>query len=208
MTNMIKGKQITKPVSQTIRDANKNYAVNFSIFYETKFGEEVWVLGSIKELGLWKEYKIKLYWGDNHCWSTKEPVIVNAPYFEYKYALFGVQGELEFWENGINRIADLETLPFEDATSSSGIKHIFISDVWEEYKLRFTLYDPLYERGDQMVMCPSDNSGLDTTYPMERIDGPEDWLLSKYGKAVPVWECEIPLKNGNGDSEGQFLETS
>jgi hypothetical protein len=40
--------------------------------------------------------------------------MVNTPYFEYKYALFGVNGSLEFWETGINRIADLETLPTDD----------------------------------------------------------------------------------------------
>lgn len=166
------------------------------------------MLGSIKELGEWKEYKIKLFWGDNHCWCTKEPVMVNDPFFEYKYALFGVQGDLQFWENGINRIADLETLPFDESMNGTGTKHIFISDVWEEYKLRFTLYDPLYERGDQMVMIPNEGSGLSASYPMERIEGPEDWLLSKYGKPVPVWECEIPLQNNNGDSEGQFLDSN
>jgi hypothetical protein len=53
-----------------------------------------------------------------------------------------------------------------------------------------------------MVMCPSEESGLNTTYPMVRIEGPEEWLMSKYGKAVPVWECEIPLQNANGDGEG------
>lgn len=132
--------------------------------------------------------------------------MVNAPYFEYKYALFGVNGSLEFWEIGINRIADLETLPCDEKKDATGAKNIFITDVWEEYKLRFTLFDPLYERGDQMVLCPSKESGLNTTYTMERIEGPEEWLISKYGKSVPLWECEVPLQNANGDGEGQFLD--
>ena len=71
------------------------YAINFNIFYETTFGEEVYVLGSIKELGLWKAYKLKLFWTDNHIWRNKEPLLVNDPYFEYKYALFGTDGELQ-----------------------------------------------------------------------------------------------------------------
>jgi hypothetical protein len=68
---MIKKRPTTKPAAKALEQiSNGKYAVNFSIFYETKFGEEVWVLGSIKELGQWKEYKIKLFWGDNHCWCT------------------------------------------------------------------------------------------------------------------------------------------
>jgi len=131
---------------------------------------------------------------------------VDDPYFEYKFVLFGTEGELQFWEAGINRIADLETLPHEMSSTPNGPKHVFIHDVWEEYKIRFTLFDPLYERGDQMVLIPEAGSGLSNTYPMNRVESPEEWLLSKYGKPVSLWECEIPLQNTNGDAEGQFLK--
>ena len=111
-----------------------------------------------------------------------------------------------FWENGINRIADLETLPHELPSTPNAPKHVFVHDVWEEYKIRFTIFDPLYEKGDQMMLIPEAGSGLSSTYPMHRIESPEEWLLSKYGKPVPLWECEIPLENQNGDAEGQFLK--
>ena len=192
--------------SRTKKVTAGKYAVTFSIGYETTFGEELWVLGSIPELGEWKEYKYKLFWGDNHCWQTQEPILVDDPYFEYKFVLFGTEGELRFWEDGINRIADLETLPQEVPSAPNGPKHVFIHDVWEEYKIRFTVFDPLYERGDQMLLIPGAGSGLHATYPMQRVESPEEWLLSKYGKSVPLWECEIPLQNANGDAAGQFLE--
>lgn len=99
------------------------YAINFNIFYETTFGEELYVMGSIKELGQWKAYKLKLYWTENHCWRNEEPLLCNDPYFEYKYALFGVDGTLTCWENGINRIADLETLPSQETTLGSNGKN-------------------------------------------------------------------------------------
>lgn len=182
------------------------YAINFSVFYETTFGQEIWVLGSIKELGQWKEYKLKLFWSDGHCWINKEPLLVNSPYFEYKYALFGVDGQLEIFENGINRIADLETLPSQDTGTSlkqSGQpKLIYIHDVWETYNIRFTLFDPLYEHGDMMFMVPNPGSGLNSTIQMERTRYEEEWLTAKYGKPVQLWQCVIPLTNEHGDSEG------
>ena len=49
--------------------------VTFSIFYETKVGESICVLGSIEELGSWKEYKCHLTWTEGHIWVSKDPII-------------------------------------------------------------------------------------------------------------------------------------
>ena len=64
------------------------YAVNFEIYFKTKPGQEIYVLGSIPELGEWKTGILKLYWTEGHIWKNKEPLFINHPYFEYKYALF------------------------------------------------------------------------------------------------------------------------
>ena len=45
---------------------NQVYTLTFQITYETKFGEEIAVVGSAAELGNWKEIKHKLVWGDGH----------------------------------------------------------------------------------------------------------------------------------------------
>jgi hypothetical protein len=94
------------------------YAIYFQIFYETKHGQEIWVHGSIPELGSWRAQKVKLFWTEGHIWVNKEPLLVNHEYFEYKYALYGIDDELEAWEEGVNRIADLKTMPSQRSTSN------------------------------------------------------------------------------------------
>ena len=65
--------------------------------------------------------------------------------------------------------------------------------MWQEYNIRFTLYDPLYENGDQMFLVPNPGSGLQNSIEMQRTTYPEQWLTSKYGKPNQLWECIIPL---------------
>jgi len=81
-------------------------------------------------------------------------------------------------------------------------KLIYIQDVWEEYKIRFTIFDPLYEKGDQMFLSPNPDSGISNSLQMERTQYPEEWLMSKYGKPHQLWECVMTLHNQHGSSEG------
>ena len=91
------------------------YAINFNIFYETTPGEEIYVIGSIKELGMWKRLELKLFWNEGHIWRNKEPLLVNHDHFEYKYVKTdegidvskGIDGFKSTFETGVNRIADL-----------------------------------------------------------------------------------------------------
>jgi len=53
--------------------------------YQTPPGEEIYILGSIPELGDWKDRKCKLTWTEGHVWITAEPILTTAPYFRYKY---------------------------------------------------------------------------------------------------------------------------
>lgn len=89
-------------------------------------------------------------------------------------------------------------------SANSKVRHCQFDDRWEEYKIRFTLYDPLYEAGDSMVLVPSSMSFSDSI-KMERLNTPNQWLLSKYGGPVALWECEMSMKNMHGDSKGQYL---
>lgn len=90
--------------------ATGKYALHLSVLYETIFGESISVLGSVEELGKWKEYKINLSWTEGNVWVTKSPIILDKPYFSYKYILME-NGEMTKWEFGIDRIADLRILP-------------------------------------------------------------------------------------------------
>ena len=85
-----------------------SYALTLTIAYETKVGEDLFVVGSIKELGEWKNLeKVPLTWTEGHIWVTKTPIYVNdQAHFNYKYLLKTEGGDF-IWENGANRVADL-----------------------------------------------------------------------------------------------------
>ena len=88
------------------------YALHFSIFYETIVGESLAVVGSLAELGKWKSYECHLIWTEGHIWRSAQPIIVRDSYFKYKYVLLDDNKEkVVGWENGVNRIADLDLLP-------------------------------------------------------------------------------------------------
>ena len=182
-------------------------------------GESIAVVGNLEELGVWKEYKCHLEWTDGHIWRSVEPIIVRESYFEYKYVMLE-EDKVIAWEEGVNRIADLDALPevtdkvalknmielIPKEFSTSKIKHCQFDDRWEEYIIRFTVFDPLYQPGDEMLLVPNAMTAMQTIR-MERMKVPTEWLTSKYGAPVPLWQCELPMKNAHGDSEGQYLQS-
>ena len=78
----------------------KSYSTEFSISYQTAFGEKIVLVGSSSELGNWEPEKgIELKWEPNHVW--KGVFSYDVLPFEYKYVLVG--NEATLWEKGINR---------------------------------------------------------------------------------------------------------
>lgn len=65
----------------------KKFKVLFSVPYETKLGESIAVVGSLKELGRWKDIKVNLTWTEGHVWKLLSPLEVSEQVFSYKYAL-------------------------------------------------------------------------------------------------------------------------
>ena len=93
-------------------DPKTTYEVNFKVYYKTKHGESLCVLGSTPELGSWKEYRCHMKWTEGHIWVLEKPLITNHYYFQYKYILLdGDKTKFMNWERGIDRIADLEIMP-------------------------------------------------------------------------------------------------
>ena len=76
--------------------------------FETIVGENMCILGSIPELGSWKEFKAHMVWTEGHIWKTTEPIITSEPMFSYKYALLDGENdqaqELQQWERGVDRL--------------------------------------------------------------------------------------------------------
>jgi hypothetical protein len=70
-----------------------SYSVSLSVMHETIVGENLCVLGSIPELGMWKEFKCKMVWTEGHVWRTVNPLITSEPAFRYKYALLDGENE-------------------------------------------------------------------------------------------------------------------
>ena len=91
---------------------NITYRVTFRVQIKVNFGESICVLGSIPELGKWKEYKHHLKWTEGNIWESVSPLTTHSFFFQYKYALLDKNAtELINWEKGIDRLADLEIMP-------------------------------------------------------------------------------------------------
>ena len=82
--------------------------INFQIKYDTKFGEDLAIIGSIKELGNWQIDKaLKMGWNDCNIWKgTLYLDKNNILEFEYKFVV--TSGNfVKRWEDGFNRKFDL-----------------------------------------------------------------------------------------------------
>lgn len=60
---------------------------------------------------MWKNNKLcQLKWYDGDIWRTDSPVITSRHNFMYKYVVLDEDGTQIAWEEGIDRIADLELI--------------------------------------------------------------------------------------------------
>ena len=58
-----------------------------SVKCETKFGQNLCVVGSIPELGSWKIFN-EMKWSEGHIWVLDKPIVTKALFLTYKYVLF------------------------------------------------------------------------------------------------------------------------
>ena len=82
--------------------------INFQIKYDTKFGEDLAVIGSIKELGNWQiDRALKIGWNDNNIWKGTL-YLDRKNIFEFEYKFIVTSGNyVKRWEDGFNRKFDL-----------------------------------------------------------------------------------------------------
>ena len=77
-------------------------SINFEIKYDTTYGEEIGILGSITDLGNWNINNIfYLGWNYGNIWKGK--IDINKPYIniEFKFVIT-FNREIKKWENGYN----------------------------------------------------------------------------------------------------------
>ena len=146
----------------------KSYQVNFTIEFKTTFGKVLAVVGDIEELGQWKKCKHILKCHDGHVWTSPKPLATDKSKFMYKYVVCA-NNKILNWEDGCNRIADLDTMPKTDTYN--------FHDVWESYKVKFTLYDALYLPGDTMYL---------------QVDGMEAIKMERNNR---YFQCSLWLQN-------------
>ena len=91
-------------------ESNISYHITFKVTCKVNFGEILAVSGSLDELGCWKSFHHTLKWSENNIWVSEEPLITNKAHFSYKYIMLGPNKNILNWEQGINRIADMEKL--------------------------------------------------------------------------------------------------
>lgn len=90
----------------------KAHEYEFSIHYETQFGEKIVLVGESEELGQWDVNKgIKLNWNPDHFWTIKVPVSTIP--IEYKYVC--LSSEQSIWEKGKNHLLDGKTEYIKDS---------------------------------------------------------------------------------------------
>lgn len=108
--------------------------LKFSIKYQTIPGQDIYILGSINELGKWKEDKFKLKWHEGHKWKGTLALNKNIKYFEYKFVCISNRKDFTRWERCPNRI-------FLIKNAENDIYKI--NCVWEHILLTFHIYYPL-----------------------------------------------------------------
>lgn len=153
-------------------------------------------------------------WTEGHVWMLENPIISNVPYFQYKYVIMEDDQDLK-WENGMNRIADLEMLASSTAKTNEFLvqqqkmmkerlskmqhdinidqnqsKSAVINDEWESYQIKFSVYQPL--EGQYDMMLEGNKAQLERVVMVQSAQ-PKEWLMNKYGKKVRPYEVTVRM---------------
>ena len=89
---------------QLLKKQLKIEYIVFQMKYNTRPGEDLGVIGSINELGMWDQNRaLRLGWNDGNIWKTKINYNLGRNNsFEFKF-IFISNGRVKQWEDGNNR---------------------------------------------------------------------------------------------------------
>lgn len=124
-----------------VEHSDDAYTIEFSIKYSTQIGENIYILGSLKELGNWKESKMKLKWTEGHIWKGSLKLPSEITNFTYKFVCAGDKHMR--WEQGADRIFDKSKFEINDDM-------INLDCVWEHFSISFNIYYPLSNSTEYM----------------------------------------------------------
>lgn len=148
----------------------------------------------------------------------QRPLVTNRYFFSYKYVIMKEGGrELEMWERGVDRVADLEILPEETGPAVSydvsaknyqseraydRVKRVQLNDEFEKYTVHFSVMNPKDAGTDEMIM--EENSEEIVDQYLEKNPLKKEWMGVKYGEDVRPWRCQVSLSNTEGSNTGQW----
>jgi len=179
---------------------NTTYQASFKIKKKLPEGQSLAILGSIPEMGNWKQVRCQMRWTEGDVWVTEKPVVTHKYYLTYKYAIVSNRETIISWERGINRIADFAILPplTAGATSyeSTPTKKVELKDEWEVYFIFLSVLNPNEAGTDEICVQENETAGPRfTEHWMEKKLTDVDWIKLKYGKDVKPWFELIKIKN-------------
>lgn len=115
--------------------SNNVIIFEFRIKYETKDGEDIYILGNNSDFGNWEDKKFKLDYNNGYIWKKEYPMNINNNLIEYKFVCFNKNNNYCEWEKCPNRILDVKNL---DNLKKENNKYI-LDLVWNYFSIIFKL---------------------------------------------------------------------
>lgn len=175
--------------------------------------QSIALLGSLPELGNWKQATCKLKWQPGDFWVTEKPIETTKYYFTYKYVLWDKNSDkLISWERGIDRIADLEVIPHVvnsklgfafNQVPGKDLKHLELDDIFEAFTCVFSVNFPESEDLSD-VMTLNGKAGVINSVTMYKDTEKTHWMPIKYGKPMAPWKITVVMPNIESGENGQW----
>jgi len=130
------------------------YSIKFSIKYQTSPGQNIYIFGSIKELGNWKENKFKLKWSEGHIWKGVLELPEHIDFFDFKFVCLSDDNTFKRWEEGPNRLFDKRKI-----TDTTNIYKV--DCIWDHFTIAFHIFYPLNNETEylQIIGEPTEIGG-------------------------------------------------
>lgn len=133
---------------------------------ETRPGQSMSIVGSLPQLGRWKDFNAgSMKWSEGHIWQLKLNLTSKDTVFFYKYVKVN-NGNVEEWEQGYNRIADLlslhqtQNLNKEEESKASDVSEVYLNDSWHQYTVNFSIYYPLKNEDEEVMKINGEGKQL------------------------------------------------
>jgi hypothetical protein len=121
------------------------FIVKFSIKYQTQPGQNIYIFGSIPELGSWHDNVFKLKWSEGHIWKGTLKLSNATRFFNYKFVCLSDDQRFKRWEEGPDRIFYIK---FQNPDSEEG--KYKIECLWEHFYITFSIFYPLSNENEYM----------------------------------------------------------